>query len=52
MARETKKLILPLTGVKFAVTSGVNWYNPLPPLLTVMVPIEPLVARVAVAVAT
>ena len=50
--RLARKLIDPLTGVKFVDISGVNWYNPLPSLVTLITPIEPLVDRVAVAVAT
>ena len=42
----------PLTGVKLADISGVNWYKPLPSLVILIVPIAPLVDRVAVAVAT
>ena len=48
----TMKLTLPVTGVMLVVTSGVWMYKPLPSLVTLTTPIEPLAANVAVAVAT
>ena len=43
--------VVPVTGVRLAVTVGLCVYND-PPLVILIVPIAPFAARVAVAVAT